>query len=89
MLSIECPWCGVRPESEFSCAGEAHPPRPRDPAARSDADWSDYVVMRANRRGIHQERWWHVRGCGAWLSVERDTTTHEISSVALIGKAAS
>lgn len=89
MLLIECPWCGPRPEQEFTCAGEAHPARPRDPAALSDTHWSGYVVMRANRRGVHEERWWHVRGCGSWLSVTRDTLTHDIVAVALIGKASS
>lgn len=89
MLLIDCPWCGPRPEAEFTCAGEAHPPRPRDPNALSDGDWSDYVVMRHNQRGFHEERWWHVRGCGSWLSVTRNTLTHEIRTVSLIGKAAS
>lgn len=89
MLLIECPWCGPRPEQEFTCAGEAHPPRPHDPSAFSDRQWSDYVVMRANLRGLHEERWWHVRGCGSWLSVTRDTLTHDIRTVSLIGKASS
>ena len=88
MLLIDCPWCGVRPEGEFVCTGEAHPARAADPNAVSDAIWGDYVVMRENRRGLHDERWWHVRGCGSWLMVRRDTTTHAIESVKLIGKAA-
>ena len=87
MLLIDCPWCGKRPEGEFVCAGEAHPARPADPNAIYDATWGDYVVMRENRRGLHDERWWHVRGCGSWLLVRRDTTTHVIESVMLIGKA--
>ncbi len=89
MLLIDCPWCGARPDSEFVCAGEAHPARPEDPQSLSDADWANYVVVRENRRGWHNERWWHVRGCGSWLLVRRDTTTHRIESVTLLGKAAS
>ncbi|MBV1694425.1 MAG: sarcosine oxidase subunit delta [Hyphomicrobiales bacterium] len=86
MLLIACPWCGPRPEQEFVCAGEVHPARPGDPASTSDRQWSDHVVMRANRRGVHEERWWHARGCGSWLSVMRDTLTHDIHLVSLIGK---
>ena len=88
MLLIDCPWCGTRPEGEFVCTGEAHPARPADPDTLSDAAWVDTVVMRENRRGLHDERWWHVRGCGGWLLVRRDTTTHVIERVTLIGKAA-
>lgn len=84
MLLIECPWCGLRPEGEFVCAGEAHPPRPVEPSGLNDAAWADYVVMRENRRGVHDERWWHVRGCGSWLLVRRDTVTHRIETVAMI-----
>jgi heterotetrameric sarcosine oxidase delta subunit len=78
MLLIPCPWCGPRPEGEFVCAGEVLPPRPADPNAVSDAEWVDYVVMRHNVRGAHDERWWHVRGCGSWLTLRRDTVTHRI-----------
>lgn len=78
MLLIPCPWCGPRPEGEFVCAGEVLPPRPADPNAVSDAEWVDYVVMRRNVRGAHDERWWHARGCGSWLTLRRDTATHRI-----------
>lgn len=85
MLLIACPWCGLRAESEFICAGEAQPPRPRDPNTLSDDEWANVVVMRENRRGLHAERWWHARGCGSWLLVERDTLTHRIASVSSLG----
>ena len=60
------------------CAGEVLPPRPADPNAVGDAAWTDYLVMRRNVRGVHDERWWHVRGCGSWLTLRRDTATHRI-----------
>ena len=78
MLLIPCPWCGERPESEFTCAGEVTAARPRDPGTVSDAAWADFITLRANVRGLHAERWWHVRGCGTWFVIRRDTVTHEI-----------
>ncbi len=78
MLLIPCPWCGPRDESEFSCGGEAHIARPEDSDALSDAEWADYLYMRANPRGCHRERWVHALGCRRWFNVERDTRTHDI-----------
>ena len=51
MLQIDCPWCGPRDESEFAYGGEAHIKRPANPDALSDAEWADYLFMRANPRG--------------------------------------
>ena len=78
MLPVPCPFCGVRPETEFVCAGEVLPPRPSDPQAMTDAAWADWVVMRNNTRGEHAERWWHARGCGSWFVLQRNTVTHEL-----------
>jgi heterotetrameric sarcosine oxidase delta subunit len=80
MLLIPCPWCGDRPEGEFVCLGEAVPPRPRDPAGLTDAEWADWLCSRRNVRGRHKERWWHVRGCNTLFAIERDTVTHEIAA---------
>ena len=33
MLVIDCPYCGPRPELEFSYGGQAHIARPADPAS--------------------------------------------------------
>ncbi len=78
MLPIPCPFCGVRPETEFVCAGELLARRPADPDAVGDAAWADYIVGRANTRGVHAERWWHVRGCGSWFVLRRDTVSHQL-----------
>ena len=78
MLPIPCPFCGVRPEAEFVCTGEALSHRPADPDAMDDAQWADYIVARANVRGVHAERWWHARGCGSWFVLHRDTVTHRL-----------
>ena len=62
MLLIRCPWCGLREESEFSCAGEAHIVRPLEPDSLSDEEWADYLFMRENIKGettraMGSQRW--------------------------------
>src|SRR5688500_3770770 len=51
MLLIHCPYCGERPEIEFSYGGQAHLARPARPAASSDDDRAAYLYLRANPRG--------------------------------------
>ncbi|WJF91546.1 sarcosine oxidase subunit delta [Paraburkholderia bonniea] len=77
MLLIECPWCGPRAESEFSCGGEADIMRPLNPEALSDKEWGDYLFMRDNPRGVHREQWLHAQGCRRWFKATRDTVTYE------------
>ena len=79
MLRIECPWCGVRNEDEFSYGGDATVERPADDASQDD--WYDYVYTRNNPAGRHREYWHHINGCRAWIRLERDTLTHEIFSI--------
>ncbi len=88
MLQIACPWCGNRDESEFTCGGEAHIVRPKDPDALSDAEWADYLFMRKNPRGLHREQWNHAHGCRRWFNVVRDTVSYQISAVYKIGEQA-
>jgi heterotetrameric sarcosine oxidase delta subunit len=78
MLKITCPFCGPRNESEYMHGGPAKPRRADRPAARSDAEWIDYLIVPENPMGPVAEKWWHVRGCGQWVTVTRDTVTHEI-----------
>ena len=51
MLLIHCPWCGERPEIEFSYGGQAHLVRPPIPAALSDEQWGAYLYLRDNDSG--------------------------------------
>ena len=44
MLLINCPHCGPREESEFSCGGEAHIARPLAENTLTDAAFADYPV---------------------------------------------
>ena len=85
MLQIECPWCGRRDESEFSYAGEAHIVRPEDPFSLSDGQWAEYLFIRKNTMGLHQEQWCHSSGCRRYFNVQRDTVTYAISCVDKIG----
>jgi sarcosine oxidase subunit delta len=43
--------------------------------------YHDYVYLRDNPSGLHQEFWYHGGGCRSWLVVTRNTRTHEISDV--------
>jgi heterotetrameric sarcosine oxidase delta subunit len=87
MFLIECPHCGPRDESEFTCGGESHLLRPRDPDALDDAQWAEYLFMRTNPRGTHHERWVHTQGCRRWFNVRRDTATHRIEAIYAVGEA--
>ncbi len=85
-MRIPCPFCGERELGEFTYLGDASLERPRliaddgteGPAAR-DAFY-DYVYLRDNPAGDHQEYWYHGTGCRSWLVLVRSTLTHEIKS---------
>ncbi len=81
MFLIDCPYCGPRDQSEFSCGGEAHIVRPRMPSSLSDDEWADYVFMRKNPKGLQYERWVHSHGCRRWFNVARNTATDRILAV--------
>jgi heterotetrameric sarcosine oxidase delta subunit len=79
MLRINCPFCGERDHSEFTYGGDATVVYPALDAPLEA--WIDAVYVRTNPKGPHRERWHHGDGCRLWLIVERDTLTHEITSV--------
>jgi sarcosine oxidase subunit delta len=78
MLSIPCPHCGDRDETEFHYGGQAGVAHPADPMALSDEQWAEYVFMRDNPKGWFAERWFHTAGCRCWFDLERHTVTYEI-----------
>jgi len=86
MLLIDCPYCGKRPELEFTYGGQAHLARPPRPAELSDPQWADYLYVRSNPKGPHAERWRHVHGCGRFFNAVRDTTTDHFSGTYRIGE---
>ena len=75
MLLIDCPYCGKRPELEFTHGVQAHLVRPVTPGELTDQTWTDFLYMRSNTKGLHAERWRHARGCGRFFNAVRDTTT--------------
>ncbi|HVY82313.1 MAG TPA: sarcosine oxidase subunit delta [Steroidobacteraceae bacterium] len=83
MLRIACPYCGERDEVEFTFGGTSHVARPSEEV--DDATWAEYLFVRDNPVGAHFERWLHAYGCGRWFNVARDTLTHEILKVYLMG----
>ena len=83
MLSIVCPWCGSRDETEFKFGVEASSRRP-DPEAADDRAWADYLFYRDNRRGRQDELWCHAAGCQQWFLIERDTASHEIHATSVL-----
>ncbi|MEK6594093.1 MAG: sarcosine oxidase subunit delta [Pseudomonadota bacterium] len=72
--------------TEFTYGGAAEIARPADPVGVSDAQWTDYVYMRDNPRGVHDEVWQHSAGCRRWIAVRRNTLTHDVIATADPGK---
>ena len=85
MLIIPCPHFGPRDAIEFVCGGEAHIARPLAENNISDAEFADYLFIRDNPKGVFLERWRHSAGCRRWFNLARDTVTHEIIEVYLMG----
>lgn len=79
-MRIPCPYCGVRDVSEFVTIGEASTSRPNVDSPDAARQFFDYAYLRDNPAGRSQELWYHAQGCRSWLSVVRDTRTHQIES---------
>jgi len=87
MLLIDCPYCGARPELEFTYGGQAHLARPGTPSQCSDQEWAEFLYMRSNIKGVYAERWRHARGCGRFFNALRDTTTDHFLAFYKTGEA--
>ena len=85
MMLIDCPFCGPRDETEFSCGGEAHIARPLAENKISDGEFADYLFMRDNPKGLFLERWRHTAGCRRWFNMARDTVSHKIVEIYPMG----
>ncbi len=80
-MRINCPLCGERGVEEFAYHGDATVTRP-DVDASSEA-WVEYVYLRDNPAGPHDELWYHSAGCHAWLVVRRDVRSHAVMGARL------
>ncbi len=74
MMSLTCPWCGVRNVTEFRWTGEA---TPRPHPATTPQEWRRYLYLRRNVRGWEDEGWYHRAGCRRYFRLERHTVTNE------------
>lgn len=78
-MRIPCPYCGARDAHEFAYLGDATLTRPDPTAADAQEQFHDYVYLRDNPAGAHEELWYHTNGCRRWVKVQRDTRTHAIA----------
>lgn len=85
-MLIKCPWCGERALQEFSYQGDATVERPADTAEVSAAEWYEFVYLRNDPKGWHDELWQHNQGCRKHFQARRHTVTHEIADTAPIGE---
>lgn len=77
MILLTCPNCGAEcAETELAYGSEAHLKRPGPDAA--DDEFTGYLFLRTNPRGVHFELWRHAFGCGKWFHAARDTATMEV-----------
>ena len=86
MLLIACPYCGERPELEFAHGGQAHIARPATPSTTDPQEWTQFLYMRDNTKGLYAERWRHSHGCGKFFNAVRDTTTDHFVAVYKVGE---
>ena len=86
MLLIACPYCGERPELEFAHGGQAHISRPAKPAEVEIQEWTKFLYLRDNIKGLYAERWRHSHGCGRFFNAIRDTTTDHFIATYKVGE---
>lgn len=78
-MLIPHPLLGLRDAGEFTYLGDAKLlNRPDWQADDASEAFYDYVYMRDNPPGEHQELWYHEYGDRSWIVVTRNISTHEI-----------
>ncbi|KKJ76707.1 sarcosine oxidase subunit delta [Kiloniella litopenaei] len=83
-MIIHHPLLGPRDASEFVYKGDASLiNRPDWQADNAPELFHDYLYLRDNPAGEHQELWYHEQGDRSWLVVTRNTLTHDITNVEL------
>ncbi len=83
-MIINHPLLGPRDAAEFVYKGDASLIKRPDWQADGAAElFHDYLYLRDNPAGEHQELWYHEQGDRSWLVVTRNTRTHDITNVEL------
>ncbi|MEM1264595.1 MAG: sarcosine oxidase subunit delta [Pseudomonadota bacterium] len=82
-MIINHPLLGPRDASEFVYKGDVALIDRPDGMETSLDEMHDYLHLRDNPAGEHQELWYHEQGDRSWLVVTRNTLTHEITNVTL------
>jgi len=84
-MIIEHPLLGPRDIHEFVYVGDASLlNRPKWDSEDAEQKFYEYMYLRKNSAGIHQELWFHQQGDRSWLVVSRNTLTHEIVKVDMV-----
>ena len=87
MQLFPCPFCGLRPETEFHFQGEQGKLRPDTTGKVSAADWATYLHTQRNEKGVVREVWMHTT-CAELFVMERDSVTMAVvHSLSLRGAA--
>jgi len=88
-MIINHPLLGPRDAQEFTYLGDASLiDRPDWQSETAQDDFHEYLYLRDNLAGEHQELWYHEQGDRSWLIVTRNTLTHEISKVEMARESA-
>ncbi len=83
-MIINHPLLGERDAAEFVYLGDASLiDRPDWQDEQAAEKFHDYLYLRENPAGEHQELWYHEQGDRSWLVVTRNTLTHDILKVEL------
>ncbi len=83
-MIIDHPLLGPRDSAEFTYLGDASLiDRPDWQDKKAACKFYEYLYLRDNPAGEHQELWYHEAGDHSWLVVTRNTVTHEITKVEL------
>ena len=85
-MIIDHPLLGPRDISEFIYLGDASLlNRPKWDAKDAEHSFYEYLYLRKNVAGVHKELWFHQQGDRSWLVISRNTLTHEITKVDIVG----
>jgi len=81
LRTLACPYCGPRELEEFTFRKTLPPPSSATPYAR--------IYERVDSLTQSLEHWQHLRGCRAWLLVNRNPSSGAVVSVRLLSAAES